>query len=697
MAIALLARIKSLLILALVFGLAACSSQEKESESTQRVSSPDGQIELVFSVDTGKPTYMLSYKGKRVLDASSLGFEFQNMPPLTDHLVLDEVSKSSTNEEWETVWGERKTVKNAFNELKVSLKEESGEQRKFNVFFRVFDTGLGFRYEIPEQKGIDSLLIMAEATSFRFVADHSIWFQPCDTILQSWENGYNSYERLYQNKKLTEVSTLMHTPVTMETADGLFVSIHEANLTDYASMVLAGGGTTTLLADLVPWPDGVRVKAKAPMVSPWRTVQVSDKLSGIVESDMILNLNEPNKLADVSWIKPMKYVGIWWEMHLNKSTWEEGPRHGATTANTKKYIDFAAENGFGGVLIEGWNKGWEVWTTKPNFSFTASYSDFDLPWLAAYAQGKGVNIISHHETSGDVLAYEQQMPDAFKLLKDNNIHALKTGYVGHIMPTGQNHHGQWMVNHYQRVVEMAAENQVCVVAHEPIKPTGLRRTYPNMFSREAMRGMEYNAWSTGNTPEHTTILPYTMLLAGPLDYTPGIFQTDLDAFRKGNSTHSTLANQLALYVTIYSPVQMAADLPEHYKNNPAFQFVKDVVTDWEDSKLLAGKIGDFVVMARKARNTNDWFIGAVTDENAREIEISLDFLESGKNYTAQVYADDNDAHYISNPMAVKLDSFIVENGAKMKMKLAAGGGQAIRLKVVSDTDQKQLASHVESR
>jgi hypothetical protein len=672
----------------MVWVLPACTEANSEENNREVINSPDGQVQLSFVLEEGSPAYELSFLGKTVIQHSKLGFEFQQMKALASDLKLAGADSRTFKNEWETVWGERKKVQNHYNELEINLVEEGESGRSLNLYFRVFNDGLGFRYEIPEQPGIDSIRITKELTEFNFADNHSIWYQACDTTDTRWEDGYNTYERLYQNKKMNQVDMLMHTPATFELNGGQFLSIHEANLTDYASMVLANGGENKLAADLVPWPDGVKVKTKAPMVSPWRTIQVGAELADLVESDMILNLNEPNQLDDVSWIQPMKYVGIWWEMHLNKSTWEQGPNHGATTENTMKYIDFAAANGFGGVLVEGWNPGWEVWTTKPDFKFAESYPDYDLPYLASYAQSKGVNIISHHETSGDIITYEAQMDEAFDLLQENKIHAVKTGYVGPIRPEGQNHHGQWMINHYRKVVEMGAEHQVSIVAHEPIKPTGIRRTYPNMLAREAMRGMEYNAWSTGNTPEHTTVLPFTMMLAGPLDYTPGIFQTDLDAYRKGNSTHSTLANQLALYVTIYSPVQMAADLPEHYRNNPAFQFIRDIPTDWEDSKLLAGKIGDYIVMARKSRSTGDWFVGAITDENAREIDVTLDFLPEGESFTAQIYADEEDAHYVSNPMAVQLDSIEVINGQTLKMKLAAGGGQAIRIKpTANDTQQ----------
>lgn len=678
-------------LLFVIATLGACGTTNFSNDNTYETVSPSGKVALRFELTDGKPYYSLVFNGERVIDRSVLGFEFNNMNPLTSNFELLKFKENSFEENWETVWGERRTVQNNYNELVLNLTESTGDMRKMNLYFRVFDDGLGFRYEIPEQPNLDKIEITNELTEFNFSSDHSIWFQACDTIDDSWENGYNTYERLYQNNKLSGLETLIHTPATLELANGTYASIHEANLTDYASMVLAKGEEVDdLKCDLVPWPDGIKVKTQTPMVTPWRTIQLGERLGDLVESDMILNLNEPNKIEDVSWIEPMKYVGIWWEMHLNKSTWEAGANHGATTNNTKKYIDFAAQNGFGGVLVEGWNTGWEVWITQPNFSFTQPYPDYDLDFLTDYAQQKGVNIISHHETSGDVVAYEKQMEDAFSLLEKEKIRSVKTGYVGYINPKGQNHHGQYMVNHYRKVVETAAKHKVCVVAHEPIKPTGLRRTYPNMLSREAVRGMEYNAWSTGNPPEHTTILPFTVLLGGPLDYTPGIFQTDLDAFRKGNSTHTTLANQLALYVVIYSPVQMAADLPEHYMGNPAFKFIKDVVTDWDETKLLDARIGDYVAMARKARNSDDWFVGAVTDEEPRELEVELDFLDSNKKYVAEVYADAETADYRTNPMAVKIDSFLVDQKSKVRMKLAAGGGQAVRLRAAESTDLNGL-------
>lgn len=677
-----------LVLLAVALMAPSCQSMMRDASDVRTITSPDGSLLLTFSLSDGIPTYSLEYGDKVLLEPSRMGFEFKNLDPMVEGFQLGQVEESTFIETWETVWGERRVVKNHYNELKVSLLQGLDTKRELEIYFRVFDDGLGFRYVIPDQPGINQIEIISEETEFNFAEDHLVWYQPCDTIIQVWEDGYNSYERLYQSSQVSGLTTLMHTPATFEMTNGMYLSIHEAGLIDYTSMVLArGAGMYDLKCDLVPWPDGVKVKTAAPMQTPWRTIQVSKRVGGLAESDLILNLNEPNQLTDVSWVKPMKYLGIWWEMHLNKSTWEYGPRHGANTENVKRYIDFAAENGFGGVLVEGWNTGWDVWTTQPNFDFVTPYPDFDLDGLSAYAREKGVGLVGHHETSGDALAYEKQMPAAFRLLEEKGIGALKTGYVGAIKPEGQNHHGQWMVNHYRRVLELAARHKVSVVAHEPIKPTGERRTYPNMLSREAVRGMEYNAWSTGNPPSHTTILPFTMLLAGPLDYTPGIFQADLDQFRKGNSIHTTVANQLALYVVIYSPVQMAADLPEHYEGNEAFQFIRDVVTDWEESRVLDAKIGDYVAIARKERSGENWFLGAVTDENARELEVDFSFLDNGKAYVAEIYADAENASFDRNPMAVEIRKYLVDRDTKYQIKLAPGGGQAIRFRPATGADE----------
>ncbi|MBB6463289.1 glycoside hydrolase family 97 protein [Flammeovirga kamogawensis] len=672
------------LITTLILGstLSSCQLFDSYKETDVVLSSPGNHLELTFKMIDGAPKYEVTFDNEPIISTSDLGFVLKDQPNLLDNFEVVDIKEKSIDEKWETIWGQSKEVDNNYNELTVFLKEKSKKPREMQLIFRAFDDGLGFRYFIPTQENISKIEIMSEETTFNLVDNYKVWYQPCDTIVSNWEHGFDTYERLYEKAQVTEVKTLMHTPATFETKSGDYVSIHEANLTDYSTMTLDRGTKgTSFESYLVPWPDGVKVKRTTPMYTPWRTVQVGHNPGDLVESNIILNLNEPNKIEDVSFIKPMKYLGVWWEMHMNKSTWEQGPNHGANTENTKKYIDFAASNGLGGVLVEGWNKGWEDWITNPNFNFVEPYSDYDLKYLASYAKEKGVELIGHHETSGDILTYENQMDDAFDLLEKNEMNALKTGYVGKIRAEeeGQHHHGQYMVNHYRKVLETAAKHKVCVVAHEPIKPTGIRRTYPNMLSREAMRGMEYNAWSDGNPASHTTILPFTMGLGGPLDYTPGIFQTNFDKYRKGNSTHTTVANQLALYVVLYSPVQMAADLPEHYEGNPAFQFIREVPTDWEESKVLTADIGEYVAVARKDRKSNDWYIGAITNEEKRALEIPIDFLEDGKEYIAEIYADGTNASYKVNATDVDIKKVKIRNGEHLSMHLAEGGGQAIRI------------------
>lgn len=682
------------LITVLSFLLVMSCQNEKKSKFTEEVKSPSDDITVKIEVSEGKPFYSVAFKGKQVIAPSQLGFVLKDHPDLMENFEVGNVKKSFFNENWNTVWGQRKNIKNEYSEVIVTLIQKENKEQTMDIIFRVFDDGVGFRYFIPTQEAISSIEILSEETDFNIADNYKVWYQPCDTVSATWEHGFDTYEKLYTSKNINDVKTLMHTPATFESKEGIYMSIHEANLTNYSTMTLEKeSGVTGFESHLVPWPDGVKVKRKTPMHTPWRTIQIGDEVADLVESNLILNLNEPSKIEDVSWIKPMKYLGIWWEMHMNKSTWEQGPNHGATTENTKKYIDFAADNGFGGVLVEGWNLGWEEWITNPNFNFIVAYPDYDLDYLSKYAKEKGVELIGHHETSGDILTYENQMEDAFDLLMEKDMNALKTGYVGEIKSEekGQHHHGQYMVNHYRKVLETAAKHKVCVVAHEPIKPTGIRRTYPNMLSREAMRGMEYNAWSDGNPASHTTILPFTMGLGGPLDYTPGIFKTNFDEYRKGNSTHTTLANQLALYVVLYSPVQMAADFPEHYQGNPAFQFIKDVPTDWEQSKLLTAEIGEYVAMARKDRASENWFIGAITNDEKREVEINLDFLEDGKKYVAEVYADGKNASYKVNPTDVTIYKKEITNDDKLLLTLAEGGGQAIKISEL-EADNSTLVS-----
>jgi alpha-glucosidase len=559
-------------------------------------------------------------------------------------------------------------------------------KRSMTIVFRVFDDGIGFRYEIPEQAALTDFEILDELTEFTLTGDHQAW----------WIGAYwwNRYEYLYQQSPISEIDTV-HTPLTIETADGLYLSIHEAALTDFASMTLVNSGKNVLTADLVPWSDGIKVKTSAPMKSPWRTIQITDTPGGLITSYLILNLNEPSKLGDVSWVKPGKYVGIWWEMHIDKSTWGSGPRHGATTANAKRYVDFAAKYGFDGVLVEGWNIGWDGdWIKNSDkFQFTTPHPDFDIDEVNRYAAGKNVRLIGHHETSGGISNYERQMAEAFAYYERLGIRAVKTGYVNHAQGIkrvdengevhGEWHHGQFMVRHYRKAVEEAAKYHLMLDVHEPIKDTGIRRTYPNMMTREGARGQEFNAWGPkgGNPPEHTTILPFTRLLAGPMDFTPGIFDLLLEDRRPNNRVNTTLAKQLALYVVLYSPLHMAADLPENYEARPGpFQFIVDVPTDWEDTRVLHGRIGDYITVARKDRISEDWYLGSITDEEGRLLEAPLGFLDPNKQYVAEIYCDGPGADWESNPYDIEIKRIPVNNSMTLTLRLAPGGGQAIRFR-----------------
>jgi alpha-glucosidase len=633
------------------------------------VRSPDGRLNVVFTLAGGAPFYEVAYDGRPVVLPSSLGFSFRAAKPLTGGFVIRKAATRSHDETWKPVWGEKSEIRDAYNELLVELREEAVSGRRMNIIFRVYDDGLGFRYVLPKQRNLGSFEIVSEETRFTFAGNHRTWWIPAD---------FDSYEHLYTQSPLGEVKSA-DTPVTMETADGLYISIHEANLTDYAAMTLlaAADERLTFECNLVPWPDGVKVRGAAPLVTPWRTVQVSETAGGLIESDLILNLNEPNVIGDTSWIRPMKYVGIWWGMHIRKHTWHEGPDHGATTENAKRYIDFAHAHRIPGLLIEGWNTGWEKWGQEGAFNFIDPYPDFDIEEVVSYGRSRGVYIIGHHETGGDVPGYERQIDAAFALYRKLGIPAVKTGYAGAIFPRGQHHHGQWMVNHYRMVVEKAAEYHIMLDVHEPIKPTGIRRTYPNMMTREGVRGMEYNAWSTGNPPEHTTVLPFTRMLAGPADYTPGIFDITFDRYQEDYRVYTTLAKQLALYVVLYSPLQMAADLPENYENQPAFRFIEEVPVDWDDTIVLSAAIGDHVTIARRAGES--WFIGSITDEEARVLEIDLSFLERDRPYLARIYADTPYTDWEENWALIDISERLVDRETKLLLRLARGGGQAISL------------------
>ncbi len=669
-------------------------------DNGSHVSSPDGRIQVTFVLEDGVPYYAVSRSGEDIIKPSKLGFIFKDAEPLNQNLTVVESKLDSFDETWTQPWGEVEEIRNHYNELRVDLEETTGAHRKMTVVFRVYNDGLGFRYELPEQDNLSDFQIMDEETEFVLAGNHRAWWIPAYRD--------NRYEYLYTQSPISSLSEdlqAVHTPLTMETADGLFLSIHEANLTDYASMTLVGSDNNTLLCDLVPWSDGVKVKASTPHQTPWRTIQIAENAGDLITSYLILNLNEPNKLEDVSWVRPGKYVGIWWGMHIGKYTWGSGAKHGATTENAKSYIDFAAKYGFPGVLVEGWNLGWDGDWTKygKRFDFTTPYDDFAIEELSAYAAAKGVALVGHHETGAAVVNYEQQLDDAFAFYRDLGINTVKTGYVG----WGQGikrrnekgnlvglewHHGQYMVRHYRKVVETAARYQIMLDVHEPIKDTGIRRTYPNMMTREGARGQEYNAWDGegGNPPEHTTILPFTRMLAGPFDFTPGIFALFFEEYRPNNRVNTTLAKQLALYVVIYSPLHMAADLPENYEGHPAFQFILDVPVDWQDTKVLQAEIGDYVTIARQDRNSEDWYIGSITDERERTLEAPLAFLEAGKEYVAEIYADAADADWESNPLSIDIYEALVDSNTVLNLRLAPGGGQAIRIRPATGDEADRL-------
>ena len=655
--------------------LSSCNLMPTQSDYT--IKSPDGQIQAEFFLDdAGSPFYTVNYKQQIVLEPSGLGFLFKDEPPLNQGLVVKNIERNSFDETWEQPWGEVRYIRNQYNELRLHLQEQSDLQRQLNIVFRVFNDGLGFRYEFPEQPNLRVFQITDEQTEFDFAADHQAWWIPA--------YREHRYEYLYRRSPLSDLKQV-HTPLTIETGDGLYVAIHEANLTDYAAMVLVGSGNTALECDLTPWrADGVKVKASTPHQTPWRTLQIAETPGDLITSYLILNLNEPNVLGDVSWVKPGKYIGIWWGMHRGIYSWGSGPKHGATTENTKRYIDFAAEHGIDGVLVEGWNLGWdgEWFNSKDAFDFTKAYPDFDLQEIARYAREKGVRLIGHHETGGDVLNYERQMAQAYALYESVGVDTVKTGYASILIDDdSQWHHGQRMVQHHQEVVELAAQHKIMLDVHEPVKDTGLRRTYPNLMTREGVRGMEWNAWDMGggNTPEHTTVIPFTRMLSGPLDYTPGIFDLTYEGRYPDNRVRTTLAKQLALMVVLYSPLQMAADLPENYQGHPAFQFIADVPVDWEDTLVLNGEIGEYITIARKDRHSEDWYIGAITDQNERILEIELSFLNPDVQYSAEIYADAPDAEWESNPHSYEISGESVDSKTTLELVLAPGGGQAIRL------------------
>ena len=677
------------------------------------VASPDGDVRLVFKVDSqGVPTYSLSYKQKPVIKTSRLGLELKGAPGLMDGFSLAAADTSTFDETWTPVWGEESKIRNHYNELLVTLDQEA-QKRQLKIRFRVFDDGMGLRYEFPLSRNLNYFVIKEEHTQFAMTGNHTAFWIPGD---------YDNQEYDYTESRLSEIRGLMkkaltynssqtpysetgvQTALQMKTDDGLYINLHEAALKDYSCMHLNLDDKNFVFESwLTPDAQGNKGHMQAPCVSPWRTVIVSDDAREILASRMTLNLNEPCAYDDVSWIKPVKYVGVWWEMITGKSSWaytsslpsvklgetdysqtKPNGYHAANTEHVKRYIDFAAANGFDQVLVEGWNEGWEDWFGRSKdyvFDFLTPYPDFDLKGLNEYAHAKGVRLMMHHETSSSVRNYERHMDDAYRLMKKYGYNAVKSGYVGNIIPRGEHHYGQWMVDHYLYAVKKAARYKIMVNAHEAVRPTGLCRTYPNLIGNESARGTEYEAFN-GNKPFHTTVLPFTRLVGGPMDYTPGIFDIKLDFL--GNRPHkqvnTTLCKQLALYVTLYSPLQMAADLIENYeKHMDAFQFIKDVAVDWDKSLYLEAEPGDFLTIARKEKGTSRWFVGGITDENARTAEFRLDFLDPSKKYVATLYADGKDADYQNNPTDYRIKKGIVTAKTKLSVRLARSGGFALSL------------------
>lgn len=652
------------------------------------VGSPDGRNTFEFLIDhAGQPRYSVRRGSETVVKESRLGLRFTNRAEFGKGFRLVGSATFSHDETWEQPWGERRLVRDQHNEL--ILRFEDDAKRRFDLRVRAFDDGIGFRYEVPAQAGFERVEIVDELTEFELPEHSTAWWIP--------GRRYNRYEYLYHTTGLERIETA-HTPMTVRTPAGTHLSIHEAALTDYAAFVLDQRRDRVFQTNLTPWSDGIRVKTSAPFKTPWRTIQLADDAIGLINSSMILNLNEPNALGDVSWVKPGKYVGIWWAMHIRKRTWGSGPIHGATTQEAMRYMDFAAKYGFDGVLVEGWNIGWDGdWFHNGDlFSFTQPYPDFDIRAVADYGRRKGVRLIGHHETSGNVTNYANQMDAAFDLYESVGVRQVKTGYVadgGNIKRVDEKgvvhyewHDGQFTVGEYLRSVTAAAERKISINTHEPIKDTGLRRTYPNWISREGAKGQEFNAWGVPpNPPEHTALLAFTRMLAGPMDFTPGIFNLTPFGTESIHRVQTTLARQLALYVVLYSPIQMVADLPENYEARPdALQFIVDVPTDWEESLALAGEVGDFVAIARKARGGQDWYLGAATDEELRELELPLDFLDAGRRYTAQIYRDGYHAHWQTNPFALEIEERDFRRNGVLKLRLAPGGGAAVRFKAEED-------------
>lgn len=683
----------------------------KAQPAAVTVASPNNNIQLTISLTAdGIPQYTATYNGQTFVQPSVMGVELADGTSFGKQLQWVTAEKTSHNSSWQPVWGEEKSIVDVHNACTVTLQTNTSPAKKMLIECKVFNDGIGFRYSWPQQAALNHFVIKKELTEFALTGNHKTWWIPGD---------YDTNEYTYFTTALSDIDATqsasfseigvkvpfsphgVQTPLMMKSANGWYINIHEAALVNYPGMQLdLSKSNYTLHAHLVPDAIGNAAYLQAPAKSPWRTILISNKATDLLASRTILNLNEPSVIKDPSFIKPAKFVGVWWEMHVgtstwdyagtqdgsfDKSTWKPSGKHGATTQNIQRYIDFAAKYGFDAVLVEGWNTGWEDWygQWKENvFDFITPYPDVDLQTLRQYAAAKGVKMMMHHETSGSVTNYERYMDTAYRLMKNLGYDAVKTGYVGKIIPRGEHHDGQWMVNHFNRVAQKTASYNIMLDAHEPVRPTGMHRTYPNWMACEAARGNEFNAWSVGNPPEHETILPFTRLMGGPMDYTPGIFEIKMNYWDKSKTTqvHTTLAKQLALYVTMYSPLQMAADLPDAYERRlDAFQFIRDVAVDWDASYYLEAEPGDYISIARKTKGKNEWFIGAITDEQSRMANLSLSFLPKGKRYKAIVYRDAENADWQTNPMAYTIETKIVQSGDVLSLRLAAGGGSAVHI------------------
>lgn len=701
--------------------LLACVASNAQPVATATM----GNIKLNFVLnDAGLPAYEVYYKEAVVIKPSNLGFVLKEVAGFDSGFKLLKIDTVAVDEVWEPVLGEVKKVRNQYKQLRVHLQQWREPHVLLNIVFRVFNDGVGFRYEFPMQPALKFFTVDKEYTQFNLTGDHKAFWIPGDFDSNEYPyttsplSGVDAWKQPLISSGKKEINIpdqyAVQTPLMMKTTSGLYINIHEAALVNYPSMQLhVNRDNFSLGVNLVPDAEGNGAHLRAPFNTPWRTIIVSDKATDILASKMILNLNDPSKIANTSWIKPMKFMGVWWEMQTGRSAWNYTSNidsltrdgrliphghHGANTANVKRYIDFASQNGIQGLLVEGWNTGWEEWTgvyKDVNFDYVTPYPDFDVAAIQAYAKSKGVQMIMHNETGANAANYDRLLDTAFRFMNRYGYNAVKTGYVGKINPNGEHHDGQWMIGHYIRVAEKAARYHVMVDMHEPVRPTGMQRTWPNFIASEAGRGNEWNAFSEGSPPEHETIMPFTRLMGGPMDYTPGIFK--LQHYAKdapARQMHSTLAKQLALYITMYSPLQMAADLPENYAAHmDAFKFIKDVATDWDDTKILEAEPGDFITIARKEKGKDNWFVGAITDENSRSSAVSLSFLDKGKKYVATLYADTENADWKTNPEAYTVNSFLVDSETSIRLLLAKGGGAAISIMPASAAQVKTIQAY----